>query len=115
MAIPLSTTLVTITRPTFPSTSPSPDPYDSTPTLTVIASGVRATIAPPTSATVRLVGGDRDVYNSKLICDPTPVAVDDTVTDTVTGNVWTVLWVQASPQLGLSHTIAGIRLVTGAV
>jgi hypothetical protein len=114
MAIPLAMTTITVTRASAIG-SPTPDPLDSTPSITTIATGVRASIDPPTTATVRLAGGDRVVYKSKLLCDPTPIAVADTVIDAVTGNVWTVDWVQPSPQLGLDHTIAGVRLVTGAV
>ena len=111
MAIPLATTTITITRPVE---TPGADPLDTTPVETQIASGIRAVISVPTSATLRLPGGDRVVYNARLTCDQADVEVGDTVTDALTSQVWSVMWVQPSVKF-VSHTIAGLRLVTGAV
>lgn len=114
MAVPLATTTVTVTRNQLPA-APNDDPYDSTPTVTTIATAVRATIDPPTEATVRLNGGDRVVYNSKLLCDPVLMAVGDFVADAATGLTWVVMAFQQVNGLGLNHTFANIRLTTGSV
>lgn len=114
MAVPFSNTLVTITRNVFAG-SPTPDPLDSTPVVTVIASGVRATVNPPVTATEKLVHGDRVVYKSKLTCDPTAVLVADIVADAITGITWAVTWVTQVKGLGMDHTLAGLRMVSGGV
>ncbi len=111
MALPLATTTVSITRPVIPAGA---DPYDSTPTYTVIASGVRAVIDVPMSAKFRLIFGDRVVYDASMSSDPTDVEVGDTVTDLTSNQAWIVEKVQQVYHLGMAHTLAGLRYTTGA-
>jgi hypothetical protein len=112
MSVPLANTTVTITRNVYAGT-PTPDPLDSTPTVQTVASGARATIAPPKSAKETLIRGDHVVYESELVCDPTALQVADFVLDNSTGLTWSVLWVTQVTSLGMNHTQAGLRRLTG--
>ena len=87
----------------------APDP----PAPRCIATGVRATISPPSGST-RLVGGERIIYDTKAYLDPTSLEAGDTVTDDFDGTVWTVLNVRKIQSLGFEHLTASLREVKGA-
>jgi hypothetical protein len=103
--IPLATTTVRIE-------SLGGDPYE-TKTATTLASGVRAHLSSP-SGIERLAGGSQEVLDKRLNCDPTTFDKDDRVTDEGTGVVYEVAWVDQRKGLGLDHTVAGLRKVTGS-
>lgn len=109
MAIPLATTTITATRIEAAQTV---DDYDADqPAPTTIATGVRATVGPP-SATTELVGGRRVEYSARFACDPTPLQPGDTVTDG-DGNTWRVIWAQQVSAFGNTHTFGELRATTG--
>lgn len=112
MTIPLATTHVTVTRSLLDGDTDQYDPDEyPDPDTAVIATGVRAVISPPTAST-NLVAGQRVSFGAKLICDPTDLQASDTVTED-NGTVWTVLWARPIKAVGLDHTEAGLRMVTG--
>lgn len=110
MAIPFAKDRISISR------VPDSDDLDGYEEVTQrpsqIATKVRATIGLP-SAAPNLVGGDRIVTNSTMVCDPCDIAPNDTVTDSQ-GTVWTVLTVVPQVGLGMNHFTVALRLVTGA-
>jgi hypothetical protein len=86
MAIPLSTTSVTITRMV------QPDDGYAEPTATVIARRVRAVISEPSgSRTVGYPGSLVDV-SRKMTCDPVRLVEGDSVMDHGTGDTYEVAW-----------------------
>lgn len=111
MSIPFSNTTVTITR--VPQTDMT-DGYDPDPPGPArVAEKVRAVVSLP-SANPVLVGGDRITYSSRLTCDPVDLQANDLVTDDTEGTSWVCLWARQSGGFGLDHTVAALRLVTGA-
>lgn len=113
MAIPFSTSLITIVRSTLSATA---DPYDPpstypNPESVVVAVGIRAVVAPP-SASVALTIGDRVVYTSRLICDPVDLREGDLVTENY-GRIWEALGPSPWGAFALSGTQATLRLVQG--
>lgn len=118
MSIVIATTTITVTRAARPATEdPWGDGYDepadrdeSTPT---IASDVRATIAPG-SASGSNSGGEQQVAEFRLTCDPCPLDYRDLVTDDTTGQEYEVLWAVENPGVaGLGHVAAGLRTIKG--
>lgn len=110
--IPIATSTGTVTRV---EDAVDVDPYDPPSdhvAPTTIASGVRGVISPP-GGTARLVGGTRVVYDAKLTCDPTELKPEDLWIDSG-GLTWTVLFASQINALGMVHTAAAVRLVTGA-
>ncbi len=107
MSVPLSTTLVTFSRPT------PGDPYENA-TLTVLATGVRAHFSKPTG-NERTVGGQKEIVDAVLLCDPVD-GVDHycLATDEADGSRWDVKWVRRRRGLGLDHLQAGVIAVAGA-
>lgn len=107
----MHTTTVTITRVSEPVDY---DEYDANPSSSaLVAEGVRAVVSLP-SANVALVGGDRITYSTRLTCDPVDLQAQDLVTDDIEGTSWVCLWARQSIGLGLDHTVASLREVTGA-
>lgn len=114
MPIPFATTTITVTRiETSSASTDLIDPYDAVqPAPTTVASGVRATIGPP-SATTELAGGRRVEYDVRFASDVTDLEPGDTVTD-ATGNVWRLIWAQRVAALGSDHMVGLLRATTGA-
>ena len=112
--IPLATSAITVARRTGLAANTDPaDPADySSPEFTTVSTGVRAVLSAPT-ANPNLIAGDRITYSSRLICDPTDLQANDVVTDDVTGTEWVVLWARPITAVGLDHTEAQLRMVTG--
>lgn len=108
MTVPLSTTTVTVTKPT------PGDRYEPAAGASTLASGVAAHISGP-SGLERIVGGQQSVVDAVLLSDP--IAELDaycTVLDEVTGAEYQVAWVTQRQGLGLDHTKAGLNKVVGA-
>lgn len=111
MAIPLHTTTITVLRV---ATDPGRDPYDALPEPAVVAAGVRAHLSSP-SGRERTAGGSQEVVEFRLACDPVDLRHTDQVRDETTGLVYEVVWTRERQALGLDHTQAGLKQVTGVV
>lgn len=118
MSIVIATTTITVRRARQPATE---DPYgegyddagDRDPAVDVVASEVRATIA-PASTRGSDSGGSSQVAEFKLACDPCGLSHLDTVVDDHDGTEYAVLWAVDSPGVaGLGHVIAGLQTIKG--
>ena len=108
MAIPLATTTISV----LPGTT-SGDPYDSDPSDTPTATGVRAHISTGSGdETVR--GGQQEVVTFRLSCDPVELSHTNRVKDEATDEVYEVVWARSRTGLDLDHVQAGLRMVKGA-
>lgn len=119
MAIPLSTTTITIRNPTAGSLLA--EPYEGRQT-SVAASGVRAVIDTPTSGAHggqdRRAGGEQTSTTLRLFCDPCPLERRSVVEDAAKpGVTYRVVWLHAytNDDLGDAHIQAEIEAVEGAV
>lgn len=110
--IPFNTSTGTVTRVEDADTVDPYDPVDQHAAPTTIAENVRAVISPP-GGTAKLIGGDRVVHDATLTCDPTDLQPGDTWIDSG-GLTWTVLYASQINALGVVHTTARLRLVTGS-
>jgi hypothetical protein len=117
VTVAIATTRIDVTRPARPSTE---DPYgdgydepeDRDDSSATVATGVRATIS-PASVVGSNSGGESQVAEFRLACDPCDVTYRDTVTDTE-GQTFEVLWAVSSPGVaGLGHVEAGLRIISG--
>lgn len=111
MAVPFHTTTITVLRV---AADPARDPYDAPPEPTVVASGVRGHLSSP-SGRERTAGGSQEVVEFRLACDPVDLRHTDQVRDETTGLVYAVVWTRERQALGLDHTQAGLKQVTGVV
>lgn len=138
--IPLATTTITVVRLVAPTPEVSPadsydtatydsaaydatatvpagryvDGYEAAPTETTIASGVRAHLSAP-SGTEQQQTGSAETVTWRLLCDPTDLHHADLIIDEPTGQRFDVEWTRAKPGLGLDHTVAGVRQLSGVV
>lgn len=103
--IPLSTTTITIRR--IPQ-NVELDPYDAPPAPAVVAAGVRAHISTPSGREKR-AGGSQTNTTRHLDADPCDLKHTDTVTDDVTGVLYTVSWAKPSYGMGLDRMEAGLE------
>lgn len=106
MTLLLATTSVTV------EAASTPEPFETS-TWSTRAAGVPAHVSGP-SGRERAgdAGGER--IDAVLLCDTT-VERGDRVTDSATGDVFRVAWVQTRTGLGLDHTKAGLVRATGQV
>lgn len=109
MAVPLTTTTITITRPAVVG-----DPYDAAETTSTVASGVRAHISAPSGREAQR-GGEQQTVDKILDADPVDLRHTDRVVDDGTGQTYEVAWVDQREGLGLDHTVAGLRRAGAAV
>jgi hypothetical protein len=118
VSIAIATTRVTVKRPSRPSTE---DPYgdgydepeDRDDTEATVVANHRATISPAGMTGVSS-GGESEVAEFRLTCDPCSMSYLDTVTDETTGQVFDVLWANETPGVaGLGHVAAGLRTIKG--
>lgn len=107
MTLPLTTTTITVQRP-----SAGVDPYEVDTYITV-ASGHPAVISRPSGSGLR-VGGDQQTISATLLADPVDIRRYDRVTDEATGRVYDVVWSNDRYELGLAHTKAGLTFTDGA-
>lgn len=113
--IPLSTTTIRVERvPTVDDGGDPVDPYDPQPDAEIVAEAVRAVISSPTGRE-RNIGGTQSAVEFSLSCDPVDLRHTDTVHDEATGLTYQVVWVTSRPSggLGLDHTRAGLKMVSG--
>jgi hypothetical protein len=116
MAIPFSTTTITIRRPSSepPEGEDYVDPLDAPGTPTVVASAVRAHISSP-SGTENQTGGTQTVDQYRLDCDifAGELRHTDEIVDDTTGLSFRVLWAMPRIGMGLDHIEAGLLRVEG--
>ena len=113
MAIPFSTTTITVLR--LPAADMYADPYENTDVTDrqVVSSGVRAVISAGSGSEVT-AGGEQSDVRFGFSCDPTDIAHTDWVKDERTGQVYRVSWVQARSTLGISLVRGELQQVLGA-
>lgn len=109
--IPVATTTIAVLRRSVLATD---DPYEVTAVPAAVAEGVRAVIGAPSGLEV-LAGGSQEDVTHRLDCDTTDLRSTDQVEDEATGDTYDVVWARDRTGLGLDHTVAGLRQVTGAV
>lgn len=105
MALPLSTTTVTVKR--RPTTG---DAFDR-PAHETIRTGLPATIGSHTGSETNGDGTSSQV-TAPLVCDPFDLHHDDLVVDDTTGETWEVVWAARRNGLGIDHTAADLLQVT---
>jgi hypothetical protein len=104
----LTTTTVTVTRPT------AGDPYETSAGSTTPATGIAAHIGSASGSEIDR-GGQLEQVDAVLLADPAlDVRHTDLVTDDVTGEQYRVAWVDERQGLGLSHVKAGLTRYAGA-
>lgn len=112
MALPLSTTTVTVTRRVRASGQDLTRATPAAPT-TVCPAGTRAHIGQPSGRAPERAG-QQETVDAVLHVDTTvELAQHDDVADAATGTAWRVIWARRRQGLGLDHVEAGIRRVTG--
>jgi hypothetical protein len=120
VSIAIATTRITVERPARPATEDPygegyDDPADRDDTKALVIDGHRATISPAGAGIVgNTSGGESEVMQYRLTCDPCPMSYLDVVTDERTGQEFEVLWAIESPGVaGLGHVAAGLRTIKG--
>jgi len=110
MSIPVSTTTVTVKRPTTdPGTQ---DPWETPAGTSTLATGIRAVISPSSGSSG--APGDTEVVEFKLVSDPTDIDYLDQIVDEFDDKVYEVVWAITTPGIaGLGHTAAGLKRSTG--
>lgn len=111
MALPIATTTIAVLRRTVLATD---DPYEVTAVPAAVAEGVRAVIGAP-SGNELVAGGSQEDVTHRLDCDTTDLRNTDQVRDETTSETFDVVWARSRTGLGLDHTVAGLRQVTGVV
>jgi hypothetical protein len=109
MAVPLATTTIAVRRV-------QGGPYDidtALPAPATVAAKVRAHISTPTGRGTD-VGGQEELVEFRLACDPVELRHTDTVLDEQTSESYQVVWAKQRRGLGLAHTEAGLRQTAGA-
>lgn len=101
-----TTTTITVRRPG------TAEPHEGNGTPTTVASGVPAHIGAP-SGSERRDGASQESITDQLSAEPVALLHTDIVVDDVTGATFEVVWVQQRIGLGLDHTVAGLRRVSG--
>lgn len=113
--IPLATTTITVWRsPTDDGAEPF-DPLDPPEDHEMVVAGVRAHISSPSGDEAVTSGGDREVVQFGLGCDPCDVEHGDVVVDDTTGEQYQVDWAHHRVGLGLDHVTGGLRQVSGVL
>lgn len=112
MSIPIHTTTIRVLR--VPA-DPERDPTEAQPDAEVIAAGVRAHISTSTGTEIVAGGASQEIVNFRLSSDPADIQHTDRIEDERTGEVYEVTWARQRIGVGLDHTQAGLRQVTGVV
>jgi hypothetical protein len=109
--IPLSTTTITVLR--IPQPNEYDEPYDGSgePERDVVATGVRAVIDYP-GGTIDVEGGQQNVADYGLKCDPVQLAYSDWIKDEFSARVYRIVWYLQFPG---SHVEARLRDTEGEV
>lgn len=109
--IPLSTTTIDVLRGSVSSGYDEPYSGGSDPAgWTPVASNVRAVIDHPTG-NIDLGGGQQNVTNYGLVCDPVELQYTDQIYDRTSKRTYRIIWFLAYPE----HVEAGLRDVEGEV
>jgi hypothetical protein len=111
--IPLATTTITVSA--LENSDLDGEPYSGEPgRYQTRHSEVRAVIDPPEGPRQQeqVRGGEQNITDQHLSCDPIDLQRLDRVTDDMTGFEYRVMWVWTIPG---DHTEAGLRLVQGEV
>lgn len=108
--IPLSTTLISVLR--IPVADEYDDPYDGAgePERDVVYADVRAVIDYP-GGTVDLAGGQQNVTDYGLKCDPVDLRNSDWIKDAYSSRTFRIVWYMAFPE----HVEARMRDTEGEV
>lgn len=109
--IPLSTTTIDVLR--APANSGYDEPYSggSDPAgWATVATNIRAVIHHPTG-NLDLAGGQQNVVNYGLVCDPVDLVHTDQIYDRSSKRTYRLTWFMAYPE----HVEAGMRDVEGEV
>lgn len=110
--IPVATTTIEVLR--LPA-DPTRDPEDPQPAPVSVASGVRAHISTSRGREVVQGQSTQEIVEFRLSCDTADIQQDDQVRDEATGEVYHVMWARSRSGLGLEHTQAGLKQVSGNV
>lgn len=111
--IPLATTTITILRQSVAAQYDEPYTGDSPDVRREAATGIRAVIDRPTGRTGRekVAGGEQNIVELLLVCDPCDLDYRDLVRDDRTTIVYRVVWVLHYT----AHLEGGLQLVSGEV
>lgn len=105
--IPIATTTIRVLRP-----DPTDEPYEEPGEPTVVASGVRAHISTSTGREV-VAGGSQEIVQFRMSSDPVDLTHLDRIQNEETGEIFEVSWVHQRRGLGMDHTQAGLKQVSG--
>jgi hypothetical protein len=111
--IPLATTTITVSG--LENADVDAEPYSGeSERYQPRHTGVRAVIDPPEGPRQQeqVRGGEQNITDQHMSCDPIDLARLDRVVDESTGFEYRVMWVWTIPG---DHTEAGLRLVQGEV
>lgn len=115
MAIPFSTTTISVLRQPTAQFEGEPYQTDTEATRTTVASGIRAVVS--SSATgrgrERRAGGEQSTVYGRLTCDPVDLRHTDWIKDSTTGRIWQVSSIMSRRGLGTDHEQAEIFYVEG--
>lgn len=108
--IPLSTTWVSVLR--IKSEDEYSDPYDGAgePEREIVYTDVRAVIDYP-GGSVDLAGGQQNVSDYGLKCDPVVLRNSDWIKDIISGRTYRIVWYMGFPE----HVEARMRDTEGEV
>ena len=110
--IPVATTTIAVLR--VPEDDHEVrDPEDVQPDPVEIATGIPAHISTSRGREEREGASTQEIVDFRLSCNVTDLTADDRVRDEATGEVYEVTWARERRGLGLDHTEAGLRQVTG--
>lgn len=118
MTIPLSTTTITILRPTVVDGDKDGYP-DEEPTWGTVSSGTRAVVSSGRKTSVSgggttiREGSEQFIGTFRMAADPCDLRHTDRVLDEKTQTVYRVDWVAQALGLGLDHVSAGLEFVEG--
>lgn len=112
--VEVATPVIPIRTTTIDALASTETEPGDTRTWITYAAGVGAHISSPTGNERNANGGGRETIDARLYADLTAgMAHTDRVVDNGTGLTYEVVWVQTRQGLGLDHTAAGLRRITG--
>lgn len=91
------------------------EPYsgDTAANRIATSTNVRAVISGPRSGAEAVAGGEQSTVYHKFTCDEVPLDHRSWIRDTVTGDVYTVVWAAHRTVLGFSYVQGQLRKVEG--
>jgi hypothetical protein len=103
----MATTTISVLRPE------GGDPYEPTGAAPTLVGTVAGHLSSPGGRN-EVVGGEQEVIDLELVCNPIAMQHTDLVRDETTDVIYTVVWCHQRYGLGLDHVKAGLRIVEGA-